>query len=210
MKISKSLIISYIFYIIAGFSISLSIKANVGISSFNAMNMALSSLLQVKVGYILAAINLIFLLIYMIMSKFKEKRKYFLQLLSALLFGSVINFFNYNILGSLVVSSYLLRIILILISIICGGLSIGVIVSYGVITFPIESVCMALANRSSLSFAHYRYGIDIISISISLIISLNFDILFYIREGTIISLILFSGMINFTKDNFSRLINAKT
>ncbi|MGB3366566.1 MAG: hypothetical protein WBA54_03680 [Acidaminobacteraceae bacterium] len=42
MKDLKLLLYSYIFYSISAFGISLSIKANVGVSSFNSMNLAFS------------------------------------------------------------------------------------------------------------------------------------------------------------------------
>ena len=79
------------------------------------------------------------------------------------------------------------------------------IVSYGKITFPIESLCMILSKMTPYSFAHFRYGVDIISIIISLIVSYRFNLPFYVREGTIISLLLFSGAVNFMKNQHEKL-----
>ncbi|MCZ7692029.1 hypothetical protein O8J80_10275, partial [Lactococcus cremoris] len=51
-----------------------------------------------------------------------------------------------------------------------------------------------------------RYGVDILSILISLSISLVFKLPIYIREGTILSFILLTFVINKTKNNESIIV----
>ena len=205
----KKLILSYIFYSMSAFGISLSIKANVGVSSFNSLNLALSNALSIKVGTITMIINTIFLLIYMYMTKFSYKSKYVLQLVSLVLFGSFINFFTYYILKDLVLTDYLWRIVLIVIGTIVSGLSVGMIISYGQITFPLESLCMEYSSRSRFSFARLRYSFDVFSICSSIIISVLFSLDFYVREGTIISLFLFTGSINLSKNIYAKKMKLK-
>jgi uncharacterized membrane protein YczE len=189
---TKNLIKSYIFYLISAFGISLTIKAHIGVSSFNSMNVALAEASQIKVGTITTLLNIVFLLIYMRMTDFKLYRKYALQGFSVLIFGLFINFFTYNLLSFLEISNYGLRIMTMVIGTIIGGSSVGMIISYNTITFPIESVCNELADKTSRSFMLYRYGIDLVSIAVSIIISLSFYLPFFVREGTIISFILLS------------------
>lgn len=204
MKHTKTLLLSYLFYTISAFSISLSIKASVGISSFNALNMALSDASHIKVGTIATIINIVFLIAYIYMTDFKEKSKYLLQLVSVLMFGFLINFFTYTLVKDLVISTYFNRIMLMGIGTIFSGLSIGMIVNYGKITFPIESFCVALSDNKSLSFAKSRYSIDVIFITISLIVSVTFTLPFYVREGTVISLFLFTGSMSFIKSIYTK------
>ncbi|MDW7659938.1 MAG: hypothetical protein SCL54_00790 [Bacillota bacterium] len=189
---TKNLIKSYIFYLISAFGISLTIKAHIGVSSFNSMNVALAEASQIKVGTITTLLNIAFLLIYMRMTHFKLVGKYVLQGFSVLIFGIFINFFTYNLLNFFELSNYGMRILTMIIGTIIGGASVGMIISYNTITFPIESVCNELAERTSNSFMLYRYGIDLFSIAISVLVTLSFDLPFFVREGTIISFILLS------------------
>ncbi len=189
---TKNLIKSYIFYLISAFGISLTIKAHIGVSSFNSMNVALAEASQIKVGTITTLLNIAFLLIYMRMTHFKLVGKYILQAFSVLIFGIFINFFTYNLLNFFELSNYGMRILTMIIGTIIGGASVGMIISYNTITFPIESVCNELAERTSNSFMLYRYGIDLFSIAISVLVTLSFDLPFFVREGTIISFILLS------------------
>ena len=54
----KQWIGSGIFYGLSAFGISLTIKAGVGVSSFNALNVTLATMSGIKVGTITTAINL--------------------------------------------------------------------------------------------------------------------------------------------------------
>ncbi len=51
---------SYLFYVLSALGISLTIKASVGVSSFNSMNLAFSNAFDIKVGTITMIINMIF------------------------------------------------------------------------------------------------------------------------------------------------------
>lgn len=188
----NKLIKSYIFYMISAFGISLTIKAAVGVSSFNSMNLAFSSAFNIKVGTITMGINAIFLMVYMYLTQFKLKGKYFIQLVSVILFGTFINFFTYTLLGGLVINTYPLRVFTVGLGTIIGGFAVGMIVSFNTITFPIESVCLYLSEKSRFSFTQLRYGVDVFSVTVSIAVSLLYTLPLYVREGTIISLMLFS------------------
>ena len=204
MKKMSPLLKSYIFYMLSAFGISLTLKANVGVSSFNSMNIAISNASNIKVGTITTILNMAFLLGFMILTHFSMKKKYFLQALSVILFGIFINFFTYTVLKNLVVENYVLRLLLISLGTTIGGLSVGMIISYDAITFPIESFCLAVAERTKFTFVKLRYLIDIFSVTVSLIVSFSFALPLYVREGTLISLILLSASMNFTKVMYSR------
>ncbi len=57
----RTLFWSLFFYGISALGISLTIKAAVGVSSFNSLNVSLSTITGIKVGTITTAINLLFL-----------------------------------------------------------------------------------------------------------------------------------------------------
>ncbi len=204
MKQLPQIIKSYIFYAISAFGVSLTITANVGVSSFNAMNLSFSLASGIKVGTITTFFNLLFLIGYMIMTKFEHKLKYLVQGLSVLLFGSLINFYSYTLLADFHPTFYPLRILIIAIGTIIGGGAVGMVIHYNLITFPIESLCLALSEKTSFSFIKYRMGIDIFSIMISLIVTVIFHAPLVVREGTIISMLLLSPSMNATKEFFSK------
>lgn len=195
---------SYVFYMISAFGISLTIKAAVGISSFNSMNLAFANAFDIKVGTITMGINAIFLMLYMYMTEFKLQRKYFIQLLSVVLFGSFINFFTYTVLGDLIIDLYMLRVFTVVVGTIIGGFAVGMIVSLNTITFPIESVCVLLSETTKYSFTKLRYAVDVFSVSVSISVSLAFALPLYVREGTIISLLLFSFTMGRVKELYSK------
>lgn len=195
---------SYLFYMMSAFGISLTIKASVGVSSFNSMNLAFSNAFGIKVGTMTMGINLIFLLIYMGLTGFDHKKKYAIQLISFILFGSFINFFTYSVLGNLVIGHYGLRLLTVAAGTTIGGIAIGMIISYNTITFPIESVCVELEKRTRPSFAFYRYGVDVFSVSVSILVSLLYSLPMYVREGTIISLVIFTFTMNRVKNKVAQ------
>jgi uncharacterized membrane protein YczE len=190
---------SYIFYLISALGISLTIKAQIGVGSFNSMNVAIADASQIKIGTITTVLNLSFLLLYMRLTHFRLIPKYLIQGFSVMIFGVFINFFTYDVLGFLEVSSYLLRILLMVVGTTISGMSVGMIISYNAITFPIESVCKELSDMTSISFMRYRYGVDLLSIAVSLLVSFSFNLPLYVREGTLISFVLLSSTMSIVK-----------
>lgn len=73
---------SLIFYFISALGISMTIKATIGVSSFNSLNTALSGVLSLKIGTITSLINIGFLLVCWGMDTQKDKKQYLLMLFS--------------------------------------------------------------------------------------------------------------------------------
>ena len=200
MKLILNITKSYIFYIISALGVSLGIVANIGVSSYNSMNLAVATMSDIKVGTITTFFNIIFLLIYMILTKFNEKYKYLVQGVSVFMFGSFINFFTYNIFSGLSSLGYIQRLLIFSGGTVISGLSIGIIIYYNIITFPLENVCIKISQMTKISFMKLRYLVDVFSLIISVGISMVGDLPIYVREGTIISMFLLSLSINLAKD----------
>jgi len=171
------------------------------------MNLAFSNAFDIKVGTITMIINMIFLAMYMYMTGMKHKKKYAIQIFSVVLFGSVINLFTYDVFGDLIIEHYALRLITVAAGTFIGGLSIGMIVNYNTITFPIESVCVELERKTKHSFTKLRYSIDIVSILLSIVISTAYMLPLYVREGTIISLFIFTFTMGYVKELYTNKKN---
>lgn len=190
---------SLFFYAICAFGISLTIKAAIGVSSFNSLNVSLADKFSLKVGTVTIFMNLFFLAIYIYLSKGKKLWEYVQMFIAVCSFGTVINFFLYFLLDNLKVDSYLLNVFLFILGTIIAGIGTGQVLVLEQLKFPIEADCEALAQRTKFSFSFYRYGLDILFVSLSVILSLVFHLGINVREGTLLSLFLLSGAISWSK-----------
>lgn len=195
----KKLMGSLIYYFISAVGISLTIKAGIGVSSFNSLNVALSNLITIQVGTITTSINLLFLFGSLIIDENKKLNKYLLMFVATMSFGTVINFVYYSLLKNIFLSTYSLKISIFLLGVVIAGFGTGQVLRIKLLTFPIESFCQLLANKTKLTFSNYRYGVDIICVVLSLLISVLFTLPTVVGEGTILSLFLLSGVINYSK-----------
>ncbi|MGY3778398.1 YczE/YyaS/YitT family protein [Isobaculum melis] len=196
----KKLIKTFIFYVLSAFGISLTIKASIGVSSFNSMNVAIAEVLPIKVGTITTITNLAFLLFCFLLSK-KNILKDYLLIFSALIcFGLVINFFLYDILSPITIDAYFLNVGLFILGTGIAGFGTGRVLAIGVLKFPIEKFCELLATKTRHSFAWYRYGLDLLFVTTSLILSFVCHLPILVREGTLLSLFLLSGVISWSKN----------
>lgn len=210
MNIFRKIIKSYIFYTLSALGISLGIIANIGVSSYNSMNLSLAHANNIKIGTVTVFFNIIFLLIYMILTKFTEKYKYLIQALSVFMFGILINYFTYGVLDGIINFGYIERVLLFSGGTVISGLSIGMIIHYNIITFPLESLCIKISEMSKISFVKLRYSVDIISILVSLGVSMINELPVYVREGTVISMILLSLTINLSKNYAKKTIKHRS
>lgn len=200
MTTLKKFLLSLFFYCLAGLGISLTIKANIGVSSFNSMNVAISNISHIKVGTITIITNLLFLFGYMVMTRFSMPMKYLIQLVFVSCFGMVINAFTYYFLSGLMTDIYFFNILIFIGGTILAGISTGMVIYFEIITFPIEACCLAVAETTRMPFAKLRYMVDIFSVTVSLFLSFFFHLPYFVREGTLISLFLLSATINLTKE----------
>ncbi|MBA9029314.1 hypothetical protein [Peribacillus huizhouensis] len=146
----KKVIQSILLYIVSAIGISLTLKADVGVSSFNAMNLSISEWTSIKVGTITFIANLIFLIGYICLCEKKDFKKFTLMFISILFFGMVINFFLYTIFGTIHIENYFVRIGLFIFGAILAGGTTGIILSLDIIPFPIESLCLRIAINKTL------------------------------------------------------------
>ncbi|MDT2829799.1 DUF6198 family protein [Vagococcus carniphilus] len=199
-KLSQSLF----YYFISAVGISLTIKANVGVSSFNSLNVSIANLSTLQIGTVTTLLNISFLIGCVLLDKERSFPKYLLMLVAVMSFGEVINLVYYHLFSQFTIDSYLLNLILFLLGVVIAGFGTGQVLRLSLLKFPIESFCQLLAEKTSHSFSTYRYSVDIVCVSLSLILSFAFSLPIVVREGTIISLFLLSGVINWSKELFTR------
>lgn len=196
----KKSILSLLFYLLVALGISLTIKADIGVSSFNALNIAVSAITHIEVGTITGLINFLFLVISYFFDTKKNIKEYTLIIISLFFLGFAINFFVYDILRIVEFNNYFIRILIFVIGTTMAGIGTGRILHFGVLKFPIEKYCQLMEATFQRPFSFYRYGVDVSCVAISLIISGLFNLSFYVREGTVISLFFLSYIIGISKN----------
>ena len=194
--VSKSLL----FYLLSAVGISLTIKASIGVSSFNSINVSIANLSSIKVGNITTGLNLLFLAGCVILDKDRSVFKYVLMFVATLCFGTVINFVYYTLFSGFEISNYILRVLLFIVGVMIAGFGTGQVIKIGWFKFPIESCCELLEARTAFSFKQYRYLVDIVCVTLALAITFIFQQPLVVREGTILSLFLLSSMIGWSKN----------
>ena len=204
-KFLCNLVLSLIAFILTGLGTSMSIEGAIGISSFNALNYSLSSLFQMKIGTMTIILNLLFLFLYIVLTNEKFIMKYIFQLIAISSIGIVINFFTYNIFDKMEVGNYFISVMYLVSGVLIGGISVAFILALDTMSFPVEAFCLEIANMKNIKFSKVRRFIDIISVSVSLLITLLFSYPLVIREGTVVSLLLFSTVIGYFHEKFIKI-----
>lgn len=190
------LLYSLLFYCLTGVGGSLAINSYIGVSSFDSMNMSLANILSMKIGTITILSNFLFIFLDIIITKFSNPIKYLLQVISVLCLGFVINIVTYYVFSKIKLDSYELKLIVFIIGTLIAAISIGAVISFETLSFPVENFCITLSEKTEISFTKLRYSIDIISFITSIILSYLFELPFFIREGTLIGMLIFSPTVN--------------
>lgn len=206
----KKLLYSLFFYALTGLGISLTIKANIGVSSFNSLNLSLSLISGIKVGTVTSLVNGAFIILYMILTGLKQRKEYIGQGVSVYALGLVINFFVYTVFVNVNLNSYLSQVICFIMGVCISGFGTGMVLNLRVLAFPIESVCRIVSEKTKVSFMKIRYIVDIICISASLVITFFTNSGLFIREGTVLSLFLLSFVIGITKKTYEKMPHPKS
>lgn len=196
----KKIMLSFFYYLLSAFGISLTLKAAIGVSSFNSLNATLAELSQVKIGTITAGSNLLFMIGCWLLDSQRKLKNYLTMGIALLFFGSTINLFTYFIFPLFTLHSYLMKCLLFILGTIIAGIGTGKVLNYQILKFPIETFCLLLAERTDRHFKFYRYGVDFFCILTALLLTFSFDLTLMVREGTLISFLLLSPVIAWSKD----------
>lgn len=191
--------LSLLFYAITGFGVSLTIKVLIGVSAYSALNVAVAEVLNYKVGIITTVANLLFMFSCLFFDKNRRIIDYILMFLAIIMFGSVIDFFLYGILSNINFTNYTVRMIVFIIGNILGAFGVGRVMHYNTLKFPIEYLCILLEEKFGFKFVFTRYTIETLCVIISLSLSYMYSLPIYVREGTIISLLMFSYIVSWSK-----------
>ena len=178
--------------ILAGMELALLVKMNVGVGPWDAMALSFSFLTGIKMGTIAIICNYLCVLGQLILLKKEFKKINFLQIPISMLLGYSINFFVYVVFKNMAFNNYIFRI------------TTNVIV-LGLPTFALEGFCSAIHAKTGIPFAKFRQWIDFFCVGLVVILTLVFPIEWSLREGTIISMILFGPLLGIFMPRIEKL-----
>lgn len=197
LNVIKRYLSLLLFLFLTSMGIGLAIKAKIGLAAFDAFNQTISDTIGLQVGTVVMIVQIFFVFLQIVVLKKEATLKIFLQIPLVILLGQFINFFVYYVFGSLTFDYYIIRLIVFIFSQFWISFFIGTILTIDLIAMPIEHLSLLLSKRSTFSIGQIRQSIDILLILFSLVITFIFSVPLNIREGTLISALVFGPMLGF-------------
>ncbi|SEI92170.1 Uncharacterized membrane protein YczE [Alkalibacterium gilvum] len=176
------------------FAISFMLKASIGVSPFDASNQTLSFLSGIQVGTVSIIVNLFFVFGQFVLDRKNFGFRHFMQIPLSMLVGVLVNFFYYDLFESVEFNNYIESFIVFFLALTVVTFSVSVVTVLNLITNPIETFCVALTKHIRLNFPVLRQIVDIFFVSLSLALTFIFDLPATVREGTVITMLIFGPM----------------
>lgn len=189
-KIGFRLLLVFALTLSAAFFTALMLKASIGTyACWDALSVNISQLTGLKVANFSMIMNVSCVLLQFLILRRQFQASKLLQIPFALLFGTLVNFFYYNILA-FDVYGYALRLALCILSVIGVAFFLGFLTSLNLVNISVETTCNIISGKYAVDYAYLRVGIDVVCIAVSVLLSLIFGLAFTIREGTLIAMVL--------------------
>jgi uncharacterized protein len=203
--VKKSLFTAF-FIMIAATGVAFGLKAAVGVGAWDAFSQATSMVTGIKVGTFSMMMNLSCVLVQLVILKKDFKLLSFLQIFMAILLGFFVNLVFYEVLANITIDSYLINMLIYIVSLIIIIMAVALIMSINFLSFPLEAACMTVASKTKLKFGTIRQLVDVFAIIGALIIAVSFQNPIPVREGTVIGMLMFGPMIAWFIPRFQPLV----
>ena len=200
-------IIGLIISILAtGMGIAMTIKTNIGVAPYDAFNLTALWLIEkysngkiiLQFGTMTMITNTTCILVQLAYLGKKFELKRLLQLVLAYGLGYVINFGVTVLFANLPLDLYIYRVIFNVIGVVLLGIGIGILLAINYGSFPLEPTVMVVCERYGWSFPRARQMLDVIVIFAIPVICWLTGLENTIREGTVISMVVFTPVMKFT------------
>lgn len=197
---SIRIMLNLIAVMIIAVGLTLLIKANLGQSTVSGFSSALAHILDIKAGTIIFYLNLVCFILELIILKKDVKWTIGLQLVLNSVFGSVVNFFLYDVpmIANLNLNNYFYQMLLLLSAILIMGMGVSLMMSVNLAVLPYDAFIALVSKTYNIPFVRVRTGADITFITVTLILGFLFPLPFNaVREGTIIFALTLGSIIAF-------------
>lgn len=202
----KKLISIFIGALILFAGIAIMIRCNVGLSPLDSINQVFSELLVIPVGDVNFIISIVFFIALVIYKNKAMKFSDYIVLLYIVLSSLLLNFFAYYVFQNLVIENYIIKMIMYVVMIPVTAFGVVLIVRTKLITPPLEGLCIAISEKSRISLGKLRWIADGILIVISIIMTLIFNLHWYIGLGTLFALFIYGPSLDILQKPTSKLL----
>ena len=185
---------------IIAIGMTLLIKANLGQSTVSGFSSTLAHILSVKTGTIVFFLNLVCFILELIILKKNVQWSIGLQLLLNSVFGSVVNFFLYDVpwIANLSFNTYFQQLALLITAILIMGVGVSLMMSINLAVLPYDALIALVSKTYNIPFVKVRTTADIGFITITLVLAFLFPVPFNaVREGTVIFAFTLGSVISF-------------
>ncbi len=203
----KRYVLTVLFIVLTGIGAALSLKAAVGVGAWDAMTQSIGYVTAIKVGTVGMALNISCVVGQIILKGKQFKPFQLIQVVVSIVLGIVVNFFFYNVLGNLVLNQYFIQLLVLLVAYILIALSVSMVIMLGIVTFPLEGLCLAIEEKTPFKFAKIRQFVDVLSVAVALLLTQVFALPMTIREGTVIGMLIFGPLLGFFIKHLQEKVN---
>lgn len=186
-----------IFSATVALAITFMLKASVGVGAFDAVTQSLSLLSGIRIGTVAMVLNLSCVIGQFIILKKEFGFNRFLQIPLSILIGMLVNYFYYDLFASIQLNNYATAMMIYFLALVLATFSVSIVMVLNLVTFPIESLCLALTKKVPLKFAVIRQVADILFVVVSVGLTFIFGLTSSIREGTVIGMLIFGPLMGF-------------
>lgn len=186
--------------------IAFSVKSDLGVSPVSTIPYTMTLILGIEMGKATIIFHIALILVQILILGKAFKKKDFLQIAVAFMFGYFTTFSNFLMSFVPEITSYPIRLVFLAISIMCVAIGILLYMSSDIVPLAGEGVMAAVSYKFKVPFSKAKIGFDVSMVTISTICCiLAIKSLGSVREGTIISAIFVGVMLGV----FTRLFKKK-
>ena len=180
-------------------SVAFAIKAGLGVMPVDAAINTIAYVLNVKVGTISIAFHGSFFLGQILIEKKNFRKTELLQILYITLGGTVLNFFLYTVLKSVVFTFYPIRLLVTVTAFLVSAFGVTMVLETHLMRTPMEGCIQLITDRLGVPMGKFRQKIDIGLVLLSVVLTLIFGTEWTLREGTVIAALMFGPAMDFWK-----------
>ena len=191
----RAYVLLILLIVMVGMELAILVKMDTGVGPWDAMALSFSFLTGIKMGTVGMICNFSCIFGQIILLKKEFKKINFLQIPISMLLGYTVNFFVYIVFKNMAFDNYILRITITVVMLVLISFTIGAIVVLGLPIFALEGFCSAVHIKTGIPFAKFRQWMDFFCVGVIIVLTLVFPIKWSLREGTIISMLIFGPLL---------------
>lgn len=183
----------------------LTIKSNLGASPISSLPLSISKISRISLGTAAAMLFTIYVVIQILILKKDFKKIQLLQIVFAILFGKIMNFFNVII--TIDINNFYSRLFICILSFFITALGVVFTISTNIVPVAPDGLAQVISKKARIDFGkakiYFDCSIVILSVSILLINNRELD---GIGIGTILSALLVGRIVAYINKNLNHKI----